>query len=560
MPSLIELRVLDGPNIYFPRPAIKLTLDVGDLLEAKPELLKGFARGLGIRTGAPGAPGSEQRMLFIARFVGATLRAIARRAGVTRLGIRARPSEGHLIVAYPWRRLGKAEALGRATAELLDGLPETGDAVEHAARAIAEAEPGDSPSVPRPSIPTIAVTGTNGKTSVTRLIAHIGRAAGETVGWSNTDGIYIDGALVEEGDWSGFGGSGRVLGEPGVTLAVLETARGGILLRGLGAQHNDVSVVTNIAIDHLGQHGIDTLDQLAEVKATIVKVTRSSGWTVLNADDPRVLAMRALTKARLFAFSLDHTSPGVRAALNDGGRAATVLDGEIALLEGSSDVVRVIALEDVPVTLSGLSRPYISNALAATAAADAIGLPLDSIREGLATFAPDAVLNPGRMNLFDLDGRIVIVDMAHNEDGVVSLTEVAAGLRRDGTLVWLIIGSAGDRPDEMIISMGELAARGADRVVAHQDEKYLRGRKPGEITELFARGAAVVGMDELDAYPGEVEALDAVLERSSRGDVCALMCHGARKAVFAYLEEKGARPIGAMEVKDLLRGAREFGS
>ena len=177
---------------------------------------------------------------------------------------------------------------------MLDELPgaDVDEAVGRAAKRVADSPNGAAPTTITPRIPVVAVTGTNGKTTTSRMIAHIARTWGKHVGWSNTDGIYIDGVLVEAGDYSGPSGAGRVLAHEQVEIAVTETARGGILLKGIGLTRNDVSVVTNVSADHLGLQGIDTLDQLAEVKAVVPHITRKSGWAVLNADDPRVFAMR----------------------------------------------------------------------------------------------------------------------------------------------------------------------------------------------------------------------------------------------------------------------------
>ena len=228
--------------------------------------------------------------------MGRLVRAIATEAGTSRLGVRVRPtSDPHqIVVAYPWRRRERAQVMGRAVAEVLDAIAR-GD-VEETVGVVAElvrtAEPGDRPHTITPKVPVVAVTGTNGKTTTSRMIAHIARADGRLVGWSNTDGIYVDGELVEAGDYSGPSGAGRVLAHPEVEFAVTETARGGILLKGIGLTRNDVSVVTNVTADHLGLQGIDTLDQLAEVKGVVPRITRKDGWAVLNGDDPRVLAMR----------------------------------------------------------------------------------------------------------------------------------------------------------------------------------------------------------------------------------------------------------------------------
>src|SRR5215211_7632332 len=259
-PTLVELRVLDGANLYFPRPAVKLTLDVSALLSLPEARAAAVAGEAGLTAGSPGPPGGEQRRRFATRLLAHLVRRTAAAAGVRALAVRGRPGPepAQVVVAYPWRRQHAAEALGRAVAALVASAADPGlaERVGQRGSALRDVEAGPGPSLPVPRIPTVAVTGTNGKTTVTRLIAHMGMRAGLVTGWSNTDGIYLDGELVEEGDWSGPGGAARVLAQPGVQLAVLETARGGILRRGVGVAHNDVAVVTNISADHLGLGGI----------------------------------------------------------------------------------------------------------------------------------------------------------------------------------------------------------------------------------------------------------------------------------------------------------------
>jgi len=542
-PTLVELRVLDGANLYFPRPAIKLTLDVTGLLALAEEPAAAVAGEVGLTAGSPGPPGGEQRRRFATRLLAHLVRRTAAAAGVRALAVRSRPGPEptQVVVAYPWRRQHAAEALGRAVAELADsfGAPGLAERVEAAGAALRQVEGGPGPSLPVPKVPTVAVTGTNGKTTVTRLVAHMGRCAGLRTGWSNTDGIYLDGELVEEGDWSGPGGAARVLDQPGVQLAVLETARGGILRRGVGVAHNDVAVVTNISADHLGLGGIHTLDQLAEVKATIVRITRSGGWVVLNADDPRTLAMRRLSRARPFVFGLDPDAPGLREAQTEGGRAATVLDGDLVVLTRGR-VERLLPVLDVPVTLAGLASFNVANALAAAAAGIAIGLPTEAVLEGLRGFRPDPGQNPGRMNVLDLEGRAVIVDMAHNEASLLALLEVARGLRLPGGRVLASVGTAGDRSDELIRSLGELAARGADRIVVGEKHKYLRGRDPDELIGLLREGAATVGVTDVPTHPGELASLQALAVESRPGDVVALMAPAERAEILAWLTEQGA--------------------
>ncbi len=285
--SLVELRVLEGPNLYFTSASIKLTLEVTALTESSMDVAQLLAKRIGLSGVRPGEPGSGFRQRFAARTLARLVRQIAAEAGTHRLAVRVRPTNDRdqLVVAYPWRHRGRAEALGRAVSDVLDGLPaaDIDEVVSAAAREVRNVDPGPRPTTIRPGIPVVAVTGTNGKTTTSRMIGHIAQAAGLHVGWSSTDGIYADGVLVERGDYSGPSGAGRVLAQPGVQLAVTETARGGILLRGIGVTHNDVSVVTNISADHLGLQGIDTVDQLAEVKAVVPRITKPDGWAVRSS-------------------------------------------------------------------------------------------------------------------------------------------------------------------------------------------------------------------------------------------------------------------------------------
>jgi cyanophycin synthetase len=363
------------------------------------------------------------------------------------------------------------------------------------------------------------------------------------VGWSSTDGIFVDGVLVEAGDYSGPSGAGRVLAHPEVQLAVTETARGGILLRGIGVQANDVSVVTNVTADHLGLHGIETLDQLAEVKSVVARITKPSGWAVLNGDDPRVLAMRSVTKAKPWVFSRDPDSPAVRAVLTEGGRATTVIDGWLSVLEPGADPDPLVETADIPMTLAGLSRFNVENALAAASAALAVGLPRAAVVEGLRTFRPDPAHNPGRMNLFTVPvtgGEVtVVLDLAHNEAGLEALLEVMSGVRRSGARLLLGLGAVGDRTDDVLMSLGELAARDADLVVVVHKAGYLRGRTPEELGALFDDGAAKVGVAPLASYPGEVAGLEALVTHAEPGDVVGLMCHEDRQGCYAWIDAHG---------------------
>ncbi|MBD3927328.1 Mur ligase [Nocardioides cavernae] len=564
MTSLVELRVLEGPNLYFPRAAVKLTLDVSTITEASEEAVLRFARRIGLRTTRPGAPGSGFRQRFALRAVERLVRAIAAEAGTRRLAVRVRPTSNPdvVIVAFPWRNRDRAQALGRAVTHALDALPtpDVEEAVSAAAAEVAAAPRGDRPGTITPTIPVVAVTGTNGKTTTSRMIAHIARTSGLVVGWSNTDGIYRDGVLVEAGDYSGPSGAGRALGLDGVQFAVTETARGGILLKGIGISRNDVSVVTNVTADHLGLQGIDTVDQLAEVKSVVPRITRKDGWSVLNGDDPRVLAMRSVISARPWIFSRDPDSPAVREVLTDGGRATTVIDGWITVLAPGADPDPLVELADVPMTLAGLSRFNIENALAAASAALAIGLARDAVVAGLTSFLPDAEHNPGRMNFFSLpagDGQSVsvVMDLAHNEAGLEALLEIMSGVRRPGARLLLGLGAVGDRTDELIDALGEIGAKGSDVVAIGHKEWYLRGRTMDEIDALLRAGAARVGVTDIDTYTTEVACLAALVERAEPGDVVGLMCHAERQEAYAWIAEHGGTPDSPEVLSQKVRAA-----
>lgn len=560
--EIVELRVLDGPNLYFDRPAIKLTLDVARWLRAtEPRLARLAAETEAPGPTQPGPRGSEQRRRFTARVVAHVTRTISRASHV-RLAVRWRtgPGPDRIVVSFPWRRRDAAEALARqvaaVTAALLDSRRPFERLVDDAAAALADVEPGPAPTVTQPDVPVIAVTGTNGKTTTVRLLAHIVRSSGRSVAYSSTDGVYHDGTLVEPGDYSGFGGAQMALAQPGIDVAILETARGGILLRGIGTTCNDVSVVTNVSADHLGLHGIDTLDQLAEVKATITTITDPGGWHVLNADDPRVLAMRRRAGGRPFLCSLDPRHPALRDALGDGGRALTVLDRSIAEL-GRRGSRTLVPLEQVPMTLAGIASAHVHNALSAAAAALGVGLPTDAVVEGLRTFRPDAEANPGRANVYTLGDRVIVLDYAHNEAGMAGLAEIARGLCPPGGETWIAFGTAGDRDDAILHALGYRAARGSDHVCIAELPRYLRGRDRDDLIARLRAGALDGGATDVPAEPDELAAFRSLLNRSGPRDVLAVTVLAQRPEMFAALDgELGARRASAATVRRLVRRAR----
>jgi cyanophycin synthetase len=560
---LVDLRLLVGPNLYFPRPAVKLTLDISSLLGLSVSDARSLAAAVGLAGARPGPAGSSFRQRFAARLVGRLVRRLARAAGVTRIGVRSRAgtSTEQLVVSFPWRNSGRAEALGEAVAAVLDDVAAGGDVAESLAAAgarVASAPLGRPPALIRPTVPVVAVTGTNGKTTTSRMLGHIAQQAGLSVGWSSTDGVYVNGVLVEAGDYSGPSGAGQVLRQPGVQLAVTETARGGILRRGVGVAHNDVSVVTNISADHLGLDGIDTLDQLAEVKAVITKITKASGWCVLNADDPRTFAMRLGTPAHVWVFTRDPDSPNGRTVLDDGGRVTTVLDGWVCVLRAGRDPLPVVDVADVPMTLAGLSRVNVENVLAVASAALALDFSVDDVAAGLRSFDP-GVDNPGRMNVWTVPvgdatgagaGRAtVIIDLAHNEAGLEALFEIAHGLRPAGARVLLAVGTAGDRADDVFVRIGEMAALGADVVEIVHKSEYLRGRSMAELGQLITEGAAHAGTVISTEHEAELPGLLSLVGQARDGDIVVVMAHQDRAEIDAWLLGSG----GVRDTPDVLR-------
>ena len=568
--SLVELRVLEGPNLYFPRAAIKLTLDVSTLASASDRTAIAFGRRIGLARSRPGAPGSGFRARFAARAVERLVRAVAREAGTSRLAVRVRSTGDpeRLIVAYPWKYRERSQALGAAVGDVLDALPEADldradvdGIVNAAAEKVRASELGDKPRTLTPKVPVVAVTGTNGKTTTSRMVAHIARTHGHLVGWSNTDGIYIDGELVQPGDYSGPSGAGRVLAHPEVRFAVTETARGGILLKGIGLTRNDVSVVTNVTADHLGLHGIDTVDQLAEVKSVVPQITRKDGWSVLNGDDPRVFAMRGVIKARPWIFSRDADSPAVREVLaHGGGRVTTVIDGWVTVLEAGEDADPLVELVEVPMTLAGLSRFNVENTLAAASASLAAGIPRQDVVAGLRTFLPDAEHNPGRMNFFTVPtprGEVsVVMDLAHNEVGLEAMFEIMSGVRGEGKRIMLGLGVVGDRTQELIETLGEIAGMSADVVAIGHKERYFRNRTRDELDGWMRAGLERVGVTDVVSYDTEVQSLAALVADAEPGDVVGLMCHAERQEAYDWIAAQGGSPDTTAKLVEKVRAAR----
>ena len=407
-------------------------------------------------------------------------------------------------------------------------------------------------------IPIVAVTGSNGKTTTTRMIAHIFRGLGKKIGMTSTDGVYIDERLVKRVDASGPKSAQMVLQNPRVDMAIFEVARGGILREGLGYGRNDVGVVLNVTGDHLGLREVDTLEQLAAVKQVVVEAVPKTGWAVLNADDPLVLEMRRHTGGQVILFSMKEKHEFVDRWIRR-GRKAIVLEhgplGELMVLKEGRRSSPIAYVHMLPATFDGRARMMVQNAMAAAAAAHAAGAHLHDIRQGLRSFTTSIYQAPGRLNVFEMDGVKVILDYAHNAAGLETLGDFVDRLAsdsarserpgeasRDANLVVGVVATAGDRRDEDMRQLGRVAARHFDIVIVRED-RNPRGRKPGETAELVVEGVREA-INEGNARAGTVEIvldeMDAArkaLDRARPGDVVVL-CVDYATEVYKELEKR----------------------
>jgi cyanophycin synthetase len=385
-------------------------------------------------------------------------------------------------------------------------------------------------------VPVALVTGSNGKTTVVRLLAAVLAGQGLTVGHTSTDGVSVGGLRLAEGDYSGPSGARLLLRRAEVEAAVLETARGGLLRRGLGVDRAAVAVVTNVADDHLGEFGIDSVEQLTDVKLLPARAVRPGGAVVLNADDPLLRERAGSVDIPVVWFSLAPSAPGLARHLAAGGRAA-VCDGDRLELADGTTRTLLAHVGEMPVALGGAARHNVANALAAAAAAWVLGIPPDAIGRELRRFGLAAGDNEGRANMIELGGVQLVVDYAHNPHGLAALAELMAALPARRRLV--LIGQAGDRSDGAIRALAR-AALGLrpDRVVLKEMERYLRGRRPGEIPDLMADELIGLGMapEAVSRPGGEVAAVRDALEWARPGDVLLLTVHQDRPVVMELLE------------------------
>jgi cyanophycin synthetase len=376
-------------------------------------------------------------------------------------------------------------------------------------------------------VPILAITGTNGKTTTSRLISHICRQTGKVVGFTTTDGVYIDDYLVEKGDNTGPYSASMILKDPTVEIAVLETARGGILRSGLAFNQCDVGVVLNVAADHLGIGDIDTIEQMAKVKSVVAEVVSAEGYAVLNADDPLTASMAEKVKGRVAYFSMSPDNPIIHDHIRRGGMAAIYENGYLSILEGEW-TLRIEEAVNIPVTMQGMAPFMIANALAACLATFVQGIDIELIRQGVRTFKPSVAQTPGRMNLFDLGHHHALIDYAHNPAGYEAVGGFVGNWSGEKVGV---VGGPGDRRDDDLILLGKLSALMFDRIIVKEDND-TRGRRRGEVADLILRG---ISQENASLRPevilDETEALEKALSTVSEGGLVVIFPESVTQAI-----------------------------
>ena len=388
-------------------------------------------------------------------------------------------------------------------------------------------------------IPIFAITGTNGKTTTTRLIAHVLRGSGKTVGFTTTDGTYIQNNRIVSGDNTGPVSAQLVLKDPSVQIAVLETARGGIIRSGLGYDHCDVAVVTNVAADHLGLKDVNTLEDLARVKSVVPRSVSADGYAVLNAEDENVYKMRKLVDGYVVLFSMDENNENIRRNARRGKISCVYENGFITILKGKWKV-RVERAINIPLTYGGRAEFMIQNVLAATLACFVHGVSLEDIRVGLTTFTPSFAQTPGRLNFIEIKDFTVLMDFAHNPAGFIGLKNFIGKLPFKSRTA--ILSGVGDRRDEDLREMGKLAAETFDKIIIRRGD-YLRGRTEKAVIDLLQEG--INSSDKkpvVEVIHETKEAIYQGLKKAKKGELVAILADTVSKdieIVNQYRDELG---------------------
>ncbi|HSO34178.1 MAG TPA: Mur ligase family protein [Labilithrix sp.] len=391
------------------------------------------------------------------------------------------------------------------------------------------------------AIPVALVTGTNGKTTSSRLLARMAREASLRVALASTDGIEVGSETLEDGDWTGPGAARIALRRDDVELAVLETARGGILRRGLAVETCDAALITNVSADHLGLYGIDDIAAMAEVKGVVAHAVRSGGTAVLNAHDPLLVALAPSLSCHVTFFAdLEGDGaaarPVIEAALARGGRAVVAEGGAVVAVQ-AGERVAIARIADLPITFGGAARYNVQNVLGAVATARALGLPDAAIAAALRAFGMED--NPGRGQVVVRRGITVVLDFGHNAQGVRAVMSFVASLRGPQGRLQVVTGSPGDRTDDEIEAVARAIHECSPaRVYLRELGDYLRGRDPGEVPALFARAFRALGMPDARFVlaSSEVDAVAQAFAAAAPGDVIVVLVHLDKAGVHAFLD------------------------
>lgn len=397
-------------------------------------------------------------------------------------------------------------------------------------------------------VPVFSVTGTNGKTTTVRLLAHLLKQKGKVVGMATTDGVFIDEKRIYSGDTAGPRSARMILEHPKVETAVLETARGGIIWGGLGYDRSDIAVITNISADHLGQDGLRTVEDLVFVKSLVVEAVSPNGAVVLNADDPNVLKMLPRAAAPVVLFSRCEENLMLLRHLGGGGRAMILLNGMLCWYDGQS-MHSLLAANELPLSFNGMAGHHIENAMAAASAALAHGMSAEEVADGLRSFTPCLKKNPGRGNLIQVRDCAVLLDYGHNPAAIEATLQLAARLGYNRLVG--IVGVPGDRSSELIRDCGRVCGRYLDMIVIKEDLD-LRGRKPGQTARLIREGILQVQpiSGRIHIVLQEIEAVQRGLELAGAGDLLVIFYE--HKAPILTLLEKLQMEEGSRQKKETL--------
>lgn len=556
-----KIRTIANPNIYSYKPVLVLQLELDETDEKSLFDNPGFIERLEDLTASRNTPPQKLREIRtakndLAEAVKNVALGLTNLAGFGTVGGSVRFS-GYaeiyeIAVEYASERSARflLETAFEAVAAALKNQSFDVSARIAEVRSLAEnATEKDLSLLPdqKPKIPIVAVTGTNGKTTVARLTAHVLRQTGLNVGATTSDGILLNGEIIQRGDTTGPASARTILKNAWVDIAVLETARGGILRRGLGWDWADIAVVTNISEDHIGQDGIESVADLVNVKSLIAERVRAGGTLILNADDAESAALAKRPAVReiekkIVYFAMSEENPIIKECSEKGETVYYVRDDWICERRGAK-VLRIAESSKIPITMNGTADFQIQNALAVVAVSRAIDLPPEKIADGLYAFQC-AVHNPGRNNLYQVGAGYVLVDYGHNTDGFAAVCRMAR--RWKGKTVTAIIGLPGDRDNRVIEEAARVAARGFDRVIV-TEEVNLRGRAPGEMAKLLcdAIGREKPG-GSCEIVPDEIEAFSKALTQMRKNEIIVIF-YRQLNLILEILAENRAVPISSFD-------------